>query len=202
MKLRWSPAACSLPRTLFLAAFLLLQAFYHGLPVVRAATAFTQGNLVVYRVGDGGTPLSSNATPVFLDEYTPSGILVQSIPLPTSISGVNKRLTGSGTATSEGELTRSVDGRYLTAAGYDAAVGTASITGSSASTVNRVIARVDNTGVVDTTTALSDVATGSNPRGAVSTDGTSIWVDGGAGGIRFASFGTGTSVQLSSACGN
>src|SRR5437588_7066799 len=197
MKLRRSPAVGLLLPVLFLAAFLLLRAFDGGLPVVHAATGFAQGNLVVYRVGDGSAPLSSNATPVFLDEYTPSGVLVQSIPLPTSISGINKRLTASGTATSEGELARSVDGKYLTAAGYDAAAGTASITGSSSSSVNRVIARVDASGAVDTSTALNDAASGSNPRGAVSTDGTNIWVDGGAGGVRLATFGANTSLQLS-----
>lgn len=43
---------------------------------------FTPGNLVVYRVGTGSGSLSSVGTPVFLDEYTPLGTLVQSIALP------------------------------------------------------------------------------------------------------------------------
>src|SRR5262249_17571744 len=64
------------------------------------AASFTSGNLVVYRVGDGSAALGSGATAVFLDEYTPGGVLVQSIALPTTISGANRRLTASGSATS------------------------------------------------------------------------------------------------------
>src|SRR2546429_280991 len=81
---------------------------------VRAASPFTAGNLVVYRVGDGLSALGSAATPVFLDEYTPAGVFVQTIAVPTTTSGSNRALTASGTATSEGLLTRSIDGQYLT----------------------------------------------------------------------------------------
>src|SRR5262245_37925005 len=44
--------------------------------------AFTAGNIVAYRVGTIPNPsaLTFAATPVFLDEYTPGGALVQSIP--------------------------------------------------------------------------------------------------------------------------
>jgi hypothetical protein len=48
-----------------------------------AASAFTMGDLVVVRVGDGSAALTGNATAAFLDEYTQAGVLVQSIPLPT-----------------------------------------------------------------------------------------------------------------------
>ena len=164
---------------------------------VRAA-GFTAGNLVVYRVGDGSAALNSNATAVFLDEYTPAGLLVQSIPLPTIVSGSNKRLTASGTATSEGFLTRSVDGSFLVIPGYDAAPGTLSITGSNSSTINRVIGRVDSSGNVDTSTALNDAISGGNPRGATSTNGTDLWISGTStgGGIRYTTFGATTSTSL------
>lgn len=84
--------------------------------------AFTPGDLVIYRVGTGATSLSSAATAVFLDEYTATRVLVQSIALPTADSGSNQTLTASGTATSEGLLTLSADGRYLELTGYNAAV--------------------------------------------------------------------------------
>src|SRR5947207_15983523 len=66
--------------------------------------AFRPGDLVIYRVGTGAAALTSASTPVFLDEYTTSGSLVQSIALPTSSgSGSTPNpLTSSGTATSEG----------------------------------------------------------------------------------------------------
>ena len=162
----------------------------------------TSGNLVVYRVGDGSTALSSVATPVFLDEYTPAGVLVQSIPLPTAISGANRIITASGTATSEGLITRSIDGRYIFVTGYDAAVGTASITSSASTAINRIVGRIDAAGLVNSTTALSDYSTGSNPRGVISTDGTDIWVTGGAGGIRYTTFGSTTSTQISTTVTN
>src|SRR5919109_3493671 len=108
------------------------------------ASPFTAGNLVIYRVGDGVAALGSGGTAVFLDEYTPAGVFVQSIAMPTAAS---PRLVASGTATSEGFLTRSEDTRYLIVPGYDAALGTASITTST--TVPRVIGRVDGNGNVD-----------------------------------------------------
>ena len=167
------------------------------LPGLRAA-GFGGGNIVVYRVGDGVTALNANAAAVFLDEYTPSGTLVQSIPMPTTVSGLNKRFTGSGSATSEGELTLSSDGHYLVAAGYDAGTGMASMTSSTSAAVNRVIARIDSTGTVDTTTALTDAISGGNPRGAASTNGLDLWLSGtsSGGGIRYAAFGSTTSTAL------
>jgi Bacterial Ig-like domain/Lamin Tail Domain/Carboxypeptidase regulatory-like domain/Calx-beta domain len=161
------------------------------------AAALTPGNLVIYRVGDGSAALTANATAVFLDEYTPGGTLVQSIAMPTVVNGSNKRLTASGTATSEGLMTLSTDGKYLAAPGYDAATGTTGITTSTSASVNRVIARVDSSGAVDTTTALSDAATGGNPRSAVTTNGSDLWMDGSTGGIRYATLGATTSTQLS-----
>ena len=57
-----------------------------------SATALTPGDVVVYRVGSGSGALSSGAFPVFLDEYDPSGKLVESVALPTAASGSNKPL--------------------------------------------------------------------------------------------------------------
>ncbi len=171
---------------------------------VRAAP-FVPGNLVVVRVGDGSATLSSAATPVFLLEYTLSGTLVQTIPLPTTISGNHRRLTLSGTATSEGHLTLSANGQYLTMVGYDAPIGQAAIVSTFATTNNRVVARIDMNGNIDTTTALSDAYNGNNARSAVSTDGINIWLagNGGAGqgasaAVRYTTLGSTTSVQLHS----
>src|SRR5262245_60992890 len=71
-----------------------------------AASGFTPGNLVVYRVGTGTGGLVNTGNPVFLDEYTQAGSLVQSVALPTSAVGNNQPLIASGTATSEGLITR------------------------------------------------------------------------------------------------
>lgn len=167
------------------------------------AAAFTPGNVVVYRVGDGTGSLVNTGNAVFLDEFTPTGTLVQSIALPTTTSGSNKRLIASGTATSEGLLTRSVDGRYLTLTGYDATPGgAANLSASSAATINRVVGRVDAGGNVITTTALADYADTNNPRSAVSTNGTDLWLTGGAGGLRYTTLGATASSQLSTTTTN
>src|SRR5262252_11202516 len=88
-----------------------------------ASALFTPGNLVVYRVGTGSGSLVNTGNQVFLDEFTPAGALVQSIAVPTAPSAPNQPLIASGTATSEGLLTRSADGHYLVLAGYNAVIG-------------------------------------------------------------------------------
>ncbi len=99
---------------------------------------FTPGDLIVYRVGNASTPAgTSSATPVFLDEYTPSGTLVQSISLPSSISS-GLALTDSGKASSNGMLSLSPDSSEIALFGYDVSSGAASATGSAAETVGIV----------------------------------------------------------------
>ena len=167
------------------------------------AAAFTPGNVVVYRVGSGSGSLVNTGNPVFLDEYTSSGTLVQSIALPTSASGGNHPLIASGTATSEGFITLSTNLQELVLTGYGSTIPcSASCSTTSSASVPRVVAVVNSNGSIDTTTALSDFASGSNPRSAVSLNGTSLWVAGGSGGARFATLGASTSTQLSTTTTN
>jgi hypothetical protein len=166
------------------------------------ARAFTPGNIVVSRVGSGSSALASSATAVFVDEYSPTGTLVQSIAMPTTTSGSVNALLASGTSTSECQMTRSVDGKYIFLQGYKSTVGTVSISGTSSTTTPRVVGRIDSSANVDTSTALTDWATASNPRGVASTSGTDLWVSGGAGGIRYATLGASTSTQLSTVLTN
>ncbi|HZS22435.1 MAG TPA: hypothetical protein VFA63_15815 [Pseudonocardiaceae bacterium] len=69
-----------------------------------SAVAPTPGNIIVSRLGDGSSSLGSAATPVFLDEYKPDGTFVQTTALPTAVAGTQRRLTMSGSASSEGAL--------------------------------------------------------------------------------------------------
>ena len=167
-----------------------------GADATNATPAFAAGDVVVYRVGDGSTSLSGSGAPIFLDEYSPTGALLSSVPLPTAAEGADKPIVGSGSATSEGGLTLSANGQYLVATGYDAAVGISGLSSSAAATIPRTIARVDASGNVDTTTALTDFADGNNPRSAVSNDGSEFWVGGAAGGVRYAALGASTSTSL------
>ena len=149
--------------------------------------AFTPGDLVIERVGAvGGATPSSVATAVFLDEYTPAGVFVQSVALPTS--GSNP-LTSSGSATSEGLLTLSANGQFLAVPGYDAAPGVAAIASTSTTTtpgpVLREVDLLDSSGSVTSSTTTTSFSTG-NIRSAVTT-GTGanpqIWMTGSNVGV-------------------
>ncbi|WP_436496200.1 ExeM/NucH family extracellular endonuclease [Actinokineospora sp. HUAS TT18] len=163
------------------------------------AASFAPGNVVVARVGTGDAALTNAATPVFLDEFTPSGDLVRSVPLPTSVSGANRRVTMSGSATSEGALALSQDGHYLTLGGYDADPGLAGIAGTTSAVANRVVARVDVDGNVDSSTAITDAFSGNNIRGVASDDGSRHWAVGANGGVRLAANGATTTTQINTA---
>lgn len=156
------------------------------------ASNLTPGNLVVVRVGDGTSALSNASTAVFLDEYTPSGTLVQSIPLPTSLSGSNHALTLSGTASTEGAIALSPNGQYLSFAGYDTSVGYA---GVASGITNRTIARVGANGVINTSTGYlaGSAYVNGNFRSAVTNDGNEFWTSGtggNTGGVWYIPFGS------------
>ena len=152
------------------------------------AAAFTAGNIVVCRVGDGSAALTSAATPVFLDEYTPTGTFVQTVNMPMVVSGANQILTAAGTSTNDCAITRSSNGSYLLITGYSAPVGTAAVAGTTSAAFPRVIGRVDANGVVDsstTTTAFS----GGNIRSATSDNGTNLWAVGSTSGVIYTTLG-------------
>ncbi len=152
---------------------------------------FTSNNLVIYRAGDGSATLNNQPTPVFLDEYTRSGVLIESIPVSTN------NYSCSGTATAEGLMTRSTDKQYVVFVGYGTnKTYTSPAPASLAAVVPRVIGRVDGNGNVDVTTRLTDFCSGSNPRAAVSTNGVDMWVAGATNGIRHTQLGFTTSSEV------
>lgn len=142
--------------------------------------AFTPGDLVVYRVGTGSS-LTAESTAVFLDEYNPTtGALVQSIAVPTSSSGGNHALTASGNDASEGMLNLSADGQYLLFTGYDSipnvsSIRTSNTTGSSP--VVRVVGRVGQDGLIDTSTSTTNFD-GQPIRSVASSNGIDLWLVG------------------------
>jgi hypothetical protein len=142
----------------------------------------------VVRVGDGTTELSAASAPAFIEERRWDGVRVgMPLALPTSASAAQQPLTLSGIATSEGALSLSLDGRYLAVAGYATPPGRDAV--ASSSNVDRVIARIDADGAIDTSTVLGEVFSGSNARSAASVDGTAFWVGGSSGGIWYAGLG-------------
>jgi hypothetical protein len=167
--------------------------------------AFTPGNVVVYRVGTGSAPLTNAATEVFLDEFnSTTGELVQSVAMPTADSGLHQTFTQSGVAASAGLLTRSADGKFLLAGGYDAPVGTASVATTTSAAIARVAAVVGMDASIDTTTALTNAFSGDNFRAVASANGTDLWLSGSAGsgqsataGVQYATRGSTTAIQIS-----
>jgi hypothetical protein len=172
----------------------LVAAFALG-PTLVSAAPFKPGNIVVARVGDGSAALSTEAAAVFLDEYTPSGTLVQSVALPTAAFGDNRSLTATGNATGELALTRSADGHYLVLAGYGTAPGTPAVAASAATEVARVIGLVAADGSVDTSTRTGDDFSGSI-RAVATFDGTSFYSVGASSGVRYQALGSFASTQL------
>jgi hypothetical protein len=151
------------------------------------AAPFRQGDLVLYRIDDGSTPLTNGGNYAFLDEYTTNGTFVQTIALPTNqfidASGnTNYPVQNSGAATSEGYLNLSTDGRYLVFAGYatnDLWKTSGNPQLPTSTVVPRVIGRADALGNIDTTTAFTGnfiSGSGGNPRSVVSTDGSNFWI--------------------------
>jgi uncharacterized repeat protein (TIGR01451 family) len=162
--------------------------------------AFGSGNVVVYRVGTGTGNLVNTGNSVFLDEFSPSGALVQSLAMPSSDpdgAGPGRALVASGVATSEGGLSRSGDGRFLLIPGYAATSTSGSLANTNPSSINRVVARVDATGSIDTTTSFNDGGS-NNIRSAASGDGSLLWVGTAGGGVRTLSLGnSGNSTGIS-----
>jgi hypothetical protein len=165
-------------------------------------TSFTSGDLVISTVS--GTTLDA-ASPITLQEFSLSngGATASSVgtfTLPQTPNGANAPISGEYGSASEGFLTQSVNGQYLTVMGYgvnantfntaalstygNAALGqTTSLlagdqTGTTYTTVPRVVALIGGSGSVDTTTALTGVFNTNNPRSAVTVDGSSFYVSG------------------------
>lgn len=164
---------------------IILSAFISTMILNYSSAQFTKGNLVILRVGsDTNVVLTSAATSSFLDQITTTGTLVNSLSIP--VSGTS-RLTISGTSTSEGQITRTPDGKKIIVAGYDTTIGTASISTSSALKVARVINGVNSTGVVTRTASSNTFHSVNNFRSAAST-GNYYWGAGGSTGTTY--FGT------------
>lgn len=184
----------SLVKTVVAAALVSL------LPALVQAAPLTPGNVFVYRIGAaGGGVLAGTATPVFIDEFTTAGTLVQSLAMPTVAAGANGALTGSGTATSDGLLSVSGNGQFLMLTGYDTPIGTAGNVVSNA--LPRTVGRIALDGSVNTTTRLTDPGV-SNFRGVASTNGTELWVSSASSGVRYTTLGASTSTQLSTTVTN
>ena len=163
---------------------LLAVASVVGTAAAVSAATITPGNFLVYRVGDGTAPtVNTNAAAVDILEFSPSGTLVQTISMPSSGAAA---FTDTFNATSDGILQVSSNGAYVTYAGYRRDAGLSSPDSQSATTTNRVFARLNvSTGVVDASTA----ATVPNQVRGLATDGTNYWISDSSGSPRYLAYG-------------
>jgi hypothetical protein len=159
-----------------------------------AAAAFTPGNIVVLRVGDGVSSLNGNTFAAFLDEFNSGGTLVQSVAIPTAASGSNLPCTNVGNSTTEGMINVSADGQYIVNGGYNLGTGTSGATGAN----DRVIARIAMNGTIDTSTKITGLTSG-NIRAVTSNDGSNFWAATSANNVVYSTLGqSGAGIQLSS----
>ncbi len=155
-------------------------------------TSFTPGDIVVTVEGNGsgtGTYLDNQAAPLTLDEFTTGGTLVGTLTLPQTSSGSNSAISGEYGSSSEGMLQLSGNGQYLAVMGYGVNAATynaqndANGTGtalaqSTSSSVSRVVALIGANGSVNTSTALTNVFSGNNPRSVYTATGQTFLISG------------------------
>jgi hypothetical protein len=186
------------------------------------AVTFLPSDLVVLVEGGGASGITTfadnQAAPITLMEFsTAGGAAVGSEVLPTTASGSNFAISGEYGSSSEGFLQLSGNGAYLTLMGYgvnyaafnadptaygtnttDPSKNTAlgqsgSLTNAGYTAVPRVVALVNQDGVVDTSTAVYNVYNGNNPRSVYTANGTSFYISGqgnspdGTGGVFYLS---------------
>lgn len=140
------------------------------------------GSLVVYRVGTGSAALTNAATATFVDVFNTTGTGQTASSTVTITSSGAGRLTNSGTATSEGALTRSTNGLLLTFGGYDGNAGTAGIAATTAAANPRVIGQIDASATYSLVGNLAGNFSGNNIRGAA-VDGGNYWATGASTGV-------------------
>ena len=141
------------------------------------AQSFAPGNLAVLRLGDGTQTLLNSGNTVFLDQYSTNGVLVNSNALPDS--GTNALLV-SGTASSEGGLSRTLDRTAMVIAGYNTNRG--SVTGSLANTTGTAVPRgvvtVNATGAYVLAQTSTAVYSANNIRGGAGDGSNNFWTAG------------------------
>jgi hypothetical protein len=151
---------------------------------------------------DGG-PIGNvtTALPISIQTYDLTGTPVGApMPLPTALNGAQQPVAIMGNDITEGDLTTSTNGAYLSMTGWDTTPGSAAVG-------QPVVARIDSTGHVDTSTVVTGAFQTQSPfsyRSAVSNDGNEFWVSGvafgdqqgNAGGIWYVPFGATAGTQI------
>ena len=181
--------------------------------------------------GISGTTYTDNqAAPITLYQFavngTSSASAAGAMMLPETSSGANWAISGEYGSSSEGSLQLSGNGQYLTIMGYGVnsvafnasptsygtlttdptkptALGqSGSLANAGYTTVPRVVALIGADGSVDTSTAITGVYNGNNPRSVYTQNGTSFYISGqgnspdSTGGVYYAVKGATTATAI------
>jgi hypothetical protein len=169
---------------------------------LQAAFSLTRGDLYVYQIGDGNTNGYGSATaasPIFIDQFSTNGTLLNQVELPTNGSVTVVASLNSGT---EGSLSLSPAGDALVFTGYTNngcfPVGSASVNNSGSDTNTRSVLSVTKNGTfytVNGDTNFYKRAAGAG-RGAATDGNGNYWAIGSAptpsGGLNY--YGTNAAV--------
>ncbi len=157
------------------------------------AAGLAGNSIAVYSVGSGAVTLSSAAQATSVIDFGTNGAILSTYAAPSTGSS---SLTNSGSATSEGQLTLSADGKTLLFAGYRADAGTASIAGSTSANNPRVVGTLNvGTGLVDTSTTTAAFSA-NNPRVAYSFDSVGYYAAGANSGVVGGTLGSGSGTTI------
>ena len=151
--------------------------------VLASAAPFTEGTVVVERIGDGSTGLTNASFPIAILEVTTSGSVAQTISLATS--GSNQQ-TDSGSATSNGYLNTYFSGTvgYVSVPGLNLGTGTTSAAGTN----TKVNSTLDASGSVINRTLFptggppASPFSGNNFRSSIALSGSTFYAAGTASG--------------------
>jgi CotH kinase protein/Concanavalin A-like lectin/glucanases superfamily/Lamin Tail Domain len=166
-----------------------------------SSVQFASGNLAVLRVGDGVETLSGQGNSVFIDQLTTNGTLVSSLAIPDNDTNA---LIVSGSASSEGALTRSADGRLLVFAGYqipltNAAPLTISLANTNSTTAPRALGVLDTSGNFTLVGVTTNQYSLNNMRGGATDGRGDYWGAGANSGTFYFGGGATNTVQANSA---
>jgi hypothetical protein len=144
---------------------------------------FTPGNLVVLQAGNGATTPTSTGNQIIFNEYSTGGSATYSVAIPTTSANA---LIIRGNATSEGYISRSVDGNYIVFGGYVQTLpNTSPLNSSAPGTINRGVGLLDAAGNYSLIATSSASFAGSDMRGAAATNSANVWASSSSFGANY-----------------
>jgi hypothetical protein len=178
-----------------------------AIAAVNQAQGIAANSILVVRVGDGTTAFpalqSSTTHAVYVDEFSPDGVLVSTTALPTSTVGQQYRCTLMGGVDPQDSFAQlSTDGRKVIFPCVDAPINASSWDTMLQVKYPKTIAVIGSDRSVSTTTHIDDggVSTYTHVRSAVSTDGNMLFYSSMGAGVRYVRLGsTGTTLPINSA---